>query len=147
MNCEIVKKYRERVDERDIVYFLGDFAMAPRRYPKMDQFYLYREILDMLPGRKFLIRGNHDSLAVKSYLEMGFEQVKHVWPFKKQNLVLTHNPNVINKPYAPKGHRWIVGHVHDNWTYKKHLRCLNVSVDVHDFAPINWIDALKFFKK
>lgn len=135
------------VGASDIVYFIGDFAMAPKQHMKQDQYYLYKEMLDLLPGRKFLIRGNHDSLNVKNYLRMGFEEVHHVWYFKKQGLVLTHDPKVITQQYAPKGDlRWVVGHVHNNWTFRKNTRCLNVSVDAHDFYPVSWKDVCNFFK-
>ena len=147
MNCEIIKRYIEKVKDGDIVYFLGDFAMASRKIIKMDHFYLFREIFDQLPGRKFLIRGNHDKLRINQYLEMGFEEVRYAWNFRRQNIVLTHDPGMITKPHAPKGKfKWIAGHVHQNWLFRKKINCLNVSVDVHDFYPLNITEALKFFK-
>ena len=83
------------VDKRDTVYVLGDLTFL-----KSDN---ARRLLEKLPGRKFLIEGNHDG-AIRAYKNYFIEvyQIKEmtfkptVAPFLKEDLdvVMCHYPMV-----------------------------------------------------
>ena len=53
MNEALIKKWQERVKDTDTVYILGDVSWAEDTYNN-------RLIFDQLPGKKILIKGNHD---------------------------------------------------------------------------------------
>jgi calcineurin-like phosphoesterase family protein len=149
MHQTIVENYQAVVKPEDYVYFLGDFAMAPRKVPRNEQFKLYRTVLDMLPGKKILIRGNHDKGGNDKFYDIGFHKVSHRMTFQKQKIIMTHRPEEISTAKAPIGYRWIVGHVHEAWRYKswkkKRNKAVNVGVDVQEFAPVHWTDLLEQF--
>jgi calcineurin-like phosphoesterase family protein len=100
------------VDKHDTVYILGDLTFL-----KSDN---ARRLLEKLPGRKFLIEGNHDGSirAYKNYFKEVY-QIKEmtfrptVAPFLKEDLgiVMCHYPMVTwnRKPY---GTLMLHGHSH-----------------------------------
>ena len=53
MNAFMIRQWNDHVAERDEVYILGDFAFA--------RGHAVSGLLRKLSGRKFLIRGNHDT--------------------------------------------------------------------------------------
>jgi calcineurin-like phosphoesterase family protein len=149
MHQTIVDNYQAVVKPEDYVYFLGDFAMGPRKLTRPETNKLFQEVMDQLPGRKILIRGNHDYGANGRYYDIGFEKVSHQMTFQRQKIILTHDPGKISFSNAPQGWRWIVGHVHQAWRYKgwkqKKTKMINVGVDVQGFAPIHWTDLIEQF--
>src|SRR5436190_559085 len=66
-------------DKRACWYILGDIAMEPSKL----------ELLNRLPGRKWLVLGNHDKFASELYLKY-FERLKG--GHKKYNIWITHIP-------------------------------------------------------
>lgn len=63
----IVRHWQKMVSPDDLVYHLGDFYLS-----RMDEFTKY---VDMLPGVKILIKGNHDRKKSNWYLNRGFAAV------------------------------------------------------------------------
>ena len=98
-NRERIKRdWNDVVTKRDDVYVLGDACFT------MDTLDDFRE----LKGRKFLIRGNHDTLNTAAYLKV-FDEVYGLWKYK--GMWLSHAPihsdELRNKPN-------LHGHVHNS---------------------------------
>ena len=88
----IIRNWNETVTAEDTVFILGDFG---------DMNYWSR-----LPGKKFLIKGNHDR----------GEYCNSLYPIVYENFfILSHEPMWVDEdgPYAN-----IFGHVHNNPIYK-----------------------------
>lgn len=84
------------VKKRDTVYVLGDSAFTEEAL----------EELGKLPGRKILIRGNHDELPIASYLKV-FDEVYGLKRYK--GFWLSHAPI---HPKELRGKVNLHGHVH-----------------------------------
>jgi calcineurin-like phosphoesterase family protein len=100
-----------KVTKRDDVYILGDAAFT------MDSLNLFSN----LPGRKFLVRGNHDELDTQVYLKYfndiyGLKKYKEFW--------LSHAPI---HPNELRGKINLHGHVH--YTSIDDDRYVNMSVE------------------
>lgn len=78
----ILDQWNSVVRKRDVVYHLGDVALASQAYTEM--------ILEQLKGRKILIRGNHDTLDPQFYLRY-FQNIHGAFRYKR-DMLLTHIP-------------------------------------------------------
>jgi len=92
----ICEAWKNKVTKRDDVYVLGDAAFT------MEAIDLFKD----LPGRKFLIRGNHDLCDTAAYLKV-FAEVYGL--FKYKEFWLSHAPI---HPDELKGRLNLHGHVH-----------------------------------
>jgi calcineurin-like phosphoesterase family protein len=114
-----IKRWQQTVQPTDFVWHLGDVINGPKREVKA--------ILADLPGRKGLVRGNHDrDKSCGWWMENGFDiAVDH---FVFRNILFTHEPaNAIvksngNRPYGmlEEGLPYdteinIHGHLHNVW--------------------------------
>jgi calcineurin-like phosphoesterase family protein len=86
------------VARKDLVYVLGDAAFTAEGL----------DAIKSLPGRKVLVRGNHDTLNIKDYLNV-FEDVLGIAKYKE--FWLTHAPI---HPSELRGRVNLHGHVHFN---------------------------------
>ena len=118
MNQYMIRKWNRVVSKKDIVYHLGDFALARN----LDQ---VKIIKDQLKGKIILIPGNHDNI---SRLRKSGIIVSNADTIIIGNLILSHRPleNVEN------GFVNVHGHIHEKSTYGRRI---NASVDVTDFEP------------
>jgi calcineurin-like phosphoesterase family protein len=99
----IVKNWQNTVQPTDLVLCLGDVFIGPATG--------WKAIYPLLPGRKILVRGNHDwHHNCKWWMENGFDfacdaiSFRHVW--------LTHKPS----GHLPNGCDLnIHGHLHNIW--------------------------------
>lgn len=92
----IMRDWKEHVTKRGVVFVLGDAAFT------MDTVQCFGE----LPGRKILIRGNHDLLDTQVYLKY-FESVYGLFRYKE--FWLSHAPI---HPDELRGKVNLHGHVH-----------------------------------
>jgi calcineurin-like phosphoesterase family protein len=98
---QIKHNWAALIHPSDLVVHLGDVAFS---------FVPLREWLDALPGRKILVRGNHDGHTISWYTANGFD-------FACDGLILsgiffTHRA----APILPEGARLNVhGHCHNRW--------------------------------
>ena len=133
MNSTMIKNWNEIVEEDDIVYHLGDFTMAPyENIPYKDRYIkTANNLLDILHGKKYLIRGNHDprgGILNACHFEGSFRELA------LNGFLLSHKQketDLIN----------VHGHVHDKypfWYMENSKDYYNVSVDVIGFKPINF---------
>ena len=143
MNAELIRRWQETVPEDGIVFHLGDFAHGNAR--------LWNDILSALPGRKYLILGNHDIKALRQGYMGRFELVAQQMTIRVggQAIVLNHNPFLCyGGSYRDV---WqLFGHVHSGpacHTGLDHprLRMLfplqyDVGVDNNDFRPISFAE-------
>ena len=120
--------------KRDILYILGDIAMTNTALQRL------REI----PGRKFMVHGNHDKFQTGQYLSI-FENVygairyKRIWlthiPIHPQEMLL--GPKVIGNMH---------GHIHrDGITGNLGFPWLNACWDFVRY-PISLDDAKRWFE-
>lgn len=85
--------------KRDIVYCLGDMAFTEH----------HLELIGKLPGRKILIKGNHDDIISTWAQSQVFEEIYGLYRYK--NWWLSHAPI---HPEELRGKPNIHGHVHHN---------------------------------
>ncbi len=86
----LLEQYRNTVNENDMVIFLGDLT-----FKKNHKGQKMTEIFTKLPGRKVLIKGNHDWYKDSFYRKCGFLSVNRYLIFG--NYFLCHFP-VTGKP-------------------------------------------------
>lgn len=104
----ICEDWRKRVTKRDIVYVLGDACFS------MDTIFEFGE----LPGKKILVRGNHDLLDTQVYLKY-FDGVYGLLKYKE--FWLSHAPI---HPNELRGKVNLHGHVHyGTIPDKRYLNC------------------------
>lgn len=77
--AQIKEDWNSVVKKKDDVYVLGDACFTNETLPEFAE----------LPGRKFLIRGNHDKLKTREYLTV-FQEVYGL--FKYHEFWLSHAP-------------------------------------------------------
>lgn len=87
---QIIKNCRHLIAKQDLLFHLGDVILY--RYPKL------KEIMDKIPGKKILLKGNHDRKSDFWYMRNGFdfatEQI--VWKSTKGKVLLSHRPKQID---------------------------------------------------
>lgn len=101
----IVSDWRQHINKRDVVYVLGDAAF--------DQNGL--DILATLPGRKILIKGNHDDIVTTYAQSQVFEEIHGMLKYK--GMWLTHCP--IHPDEMRKCKKNVHGHVHSKSIMKR----------------------------
>lgn len=141
MNAELIARYQSEVGDNDFVMWLGDCAWSMP---------LLRDVLNALPGRKGLIRGNHDKPAAVM-AHAGFDFVaEQMWiRLANTNVLLCHYPPIKavysgrefddrfadKRPRLTKGQVCIHGHTHERKRIFLGQRRIHVGVDAWNFAP------------
>lgn len=136
MHETLITNYQRLVADDDVVWFLGDLTL---RGPK--QIRGVQRIVEMLPGQKHFVLGNHDRLKVQSYLRMGFLSVHTHQELRHggQDYPVVHDP----KDALAGTDRLICGHVHEKWkTRANPYPTVNIGVDVWDFEPVRLADVV-----
>ena len=140
MDDYLVKKWNKVVSKESVVWVLGDVGTKKGC-----------SNVKRLNGHKKLIVGNHDEemfmdkngrvdkeALIKFYTEMGFEEI-HFYPvYYNENVVLSHEPQLINSEYTINIH----GHTHKN---KINLQgYYNVSCDAILLGPVRLQNYTRF---
>ena len=117
---QFVKEASEKLHKRSITYFLGDVAFD------LDSLSIIAE----LPGRKILIKGNHDDKVSSKDQVLVFDEIHGILKYKKY--WLSHAPV---HPAELRGKINLHGHVHSAtvkrfWTEDK--RYLNMCPDARN---------------
>ena len=99
MDRVMIGRWNETVAPEDTVYHLGDFGALGRE----------AELLSMLNGTKYLVKGNHDTGSNEYYRQAGFREVYDLPVLFQGFWLLSHDPVYVNTnmPYAN-----LFGHVH-----------------------------------
>ncbi len=124
--------WKSQVDKRDMIYILGDLTFF-----KSDD---ARRLLEKLPGRKFLVTGNHDGLirAYHNYFQT-ISQILDVTikttlcPSLPENMMLSmsHYP-LLTWNHKPYGSIMLHGHCHgklDAYNNESHDLRFDVGID------------------
>lgn len=132
MDEQMTLRWQTLVAENDTVFHLGDFSLHKKDI--LRQF-------DLLPGRKFLIKGNHDHSKIVNlpwrgvfpYLELSKGE-KFGQDIIPRDCVLFHYPiSSWNGKFHGSCH--FFGHVHAAVGFTE-KRSLNICVEQTDYAPI-----------
>jgi len=134
MNKTIINNHNKVVKPDDLVYILGDITT------KKDGLHH----LNSMNGRKFLIKGNYDSIHSDEELKKYFIDIADeiTIAIKDDNgniirkLYLNHYPtNGVSDKFN------IVGHIHGTWKVQRNM--INVGTDAWHFTPID-LDMINF---
>lgn len=104
MDAAIIERWNELVAPNDDVHHLGDFTFGNQTRG--------REVFDQLPGRKHLIRGNHDPKWI-DHLDWTSIHDVHLFKSDGTRLWLSHYPH-LTWPWAHEGVCHLHGHSHGN---------------------------------
>jgi calcineurin-like phosphoesterase family protein len=145
MNRQMIKNWNQTVNSNDSIYILGDLAFTNG--------YNANYLLTQLNGKKFLIKGNHDSfLNDNEFDRTKFEWVRDYYHLKHDGIkfILFHYPIAV---WDCKHHGSIhlYGHIHSNKGDNHPLtydlgKAYNVGVDVNDFKPISIVEIINKLK-
>lgn len=132
---EIVRRWNETVDPRDVVYHLGDVVINRRAL----------QTCARLNGRKKLVMGNHDNFRVDEYMQY-FESLHGAVQFSK--CILSHVPVHTNqlKRFVANIH----GHLHKGFVRKDDgtadARYYCVSLEHTDYRPVQACEVLNLLE-
>jgi calcineurin-like phosphoesterase family protein len=137
----MLKAWRGMIQPEDTVLHLGDLAV----WYGEDEEYWLREAMG-LPGKKFMLRGNHDKLKDARYAELGFPIIpEFVQEIKGQRVLFSHYPD------EDRTSKWDInvhGHIHNNLLEPRLAssgrRYKNISVELTDYKPIKAKELLVF---
>jgi len=137
------------VGEEDDILHLGDVFMGKQGNPER-----WAAVVSRLPGRKYLILGNHDKPESDLYAKAGFTIIPE---FIRKGVAFTHRPISVEFPGPSRGstgigvewwHTNIHGHTHQNimrpsndpTEHDGHLipgkTYINVCVEITDYKPV-----------
>jgi calcineurin-like phosphoesterase family protein len=120
MDWHMIRRYNQVIRNEDTVYFLGDVTMNTKHLER---------VMPILPGRKILVRGNHDTGKLSQYSKW-FTDARAC--DIKDGVILTHIP--IHPDCMSRWRGNIHGHLHH-----RHLpdaRYVCVSVEQTGYAPM-----------
>jgi len=159
-----VRAWRELVDEEDYLVHLGDVFFSGKARAAL--------LFQRLPGRKILVRGNHDS-GTERYYELGFERILSgrewtlledpcvgniavVCVVNDQDFVHTKdNDGVVYVSHRPVADEpttrdpwgpYLYGHTHDTFgldPYQPYPWGRNVCIELTRFSPISLVEILE----
>ncbi len=136
----IIQNWNSTVGEDDEIYILGDLTL---KGPKVAN-----EVLANLNGRKYLVKGNHDTFAKKSTFDAQlFEWIKDYHRFhaeyndRKQMFVLSHFPFLVWDCQC-EGSIHLHGHIHSTEQYNidnanAGILRFDVGVDANNYTPVS----------
>ena len=123
---QIIQKWNQLVQPDDVVFHLGDLALARKADVK--------ELVEQLSGRIFILRGNHDRFSRTFYQSLGITLVSdphEMLYLSGQRLIFSHRPILPLEPDALNLH----GHIHNNPTPELGAQHINMSVEVREYRP------------
>jgi calcineurin-like phosphoesterase family protein len=135
MDWAIIERWNAVVKPHHKVYHLGDVVINKKFLP----------LVKALNGHKRLVRGNHDILPTKAYLDAGFEEILSMRVLN--GMLFTHIP--IHPASRGRFGLNVHGHLHDKVVTKDGIEgfpepdenYLNVSVEHTNYTPVpmDWI--------
>jgi len=126
MEEALIQNWNARVAPEDQVYVLGDFGADGRE----------AQVLSLLNGTKYLVKGNHDTRTNAYYRAAGFQEVYDLPVILDNFWILSHDVLYVNAnmPYAN-----LFGHVHNTPSVKDYSNqhyC--VCVERIGYGPISF---------
>jgi len=145
MDYTILERFHEKIDSRDHLYVLGDFAFGSYST-------VYKYVRRLPTKNVFLILGNHDRLSVNQYKSAGFSWAKTYYELNVpldiggKKIPLFHYPmESWNGSFRGSWH--LHSHTHNSMPDNPNKLRMNVGVDVTDFYPVNVSDVENFMAK
>ena len=126
MDACLIERWNLVVSPEDQVYVLGDFGGEGGE----------AEILSLLNGTKFLVKGNHDTKSNAEYRRCGFQEVYDHPIIVEGFWILSHDALYVNSnmPYAN-----LFGHVHNSPVVRDYsAQHFCVSAERIDYSPIDF---------
>ena len=153
----IIKNWKNTINNDDTIFHLGDVACGfTGRENELKQ------IINSLPGKKILMKGNHDTKSDDFYIDLGFESVNSYLIIEKDGLktMLCHYPLEVSIFESKKSREkqielidifrkeecsyLIHGHTHNS--VSKYNFAFNASVERLNYSPIQLDDCFKNLK-
>jgi calcineurin-like phosphoesterase family protein len=133
MDEDLIKKWNDKVSNKDVIYHMGDFAWK----------HVNAKYRNRLNGNIHLIQGNHDILKGDDYKLFGSVSLLKVLNFDGQAIALCHYP-ILHWPKSHRGAWHLYGHVHGKYPCvgKSH----DVGVDVNGFKPLHFEEIRELMK-
>jgi len=151
---EILKNLSETLKEEDTLFVVGDFIWEE---PPEG----FTERWSSIPGKKVLIKGNHDWWFEEEELRPFFDEIydfSHLLEVGGKRLLLCHFPSLDLRTYRyrelqeritqefkeKEAHLLIHGHVHWNpygvycGCHLNCVKCINVNTEFHHFKPVSF---------
>ena len=146
----IIDSHVETLTDKDTLYCLGDMLFQQATRKKW-----FSHIMQLIPGKKILVRGNHDykKQFPDAYWieECGFEEVHELYTIINNKMLLSHFPmggvdparkdvryhqqiNELRKVFM-ENNCYIDIHGHTHLFSSPSKSCICVSVDQWDFKP------------
>ena len=119
----IMEGWKKCVQANDMVIHLGDAAWDDEHLKKLVR----------LPGRKILVRGNHDKKSLQVYMEMGFSMACDAFMMKLGNV------SILFSHWPRYGHSYdinIHGHQHDIHRESRSRLFLPLALETMGYGPI-----------
>ncbi|HMQ40193.1 MAG TPA: metallophosphoesterase [Paracoccus sp. (in: a-proteobacteria)] len=133
MNNAMIDGIVARLREGDDLWVLGDVADTGAGGEE-----LARTLIERLPGRAHLVRGNHDDTRVTALPWTSQHELIELRD-GPECFVLCHYP-LLSWNGARQGAIQLFGHVHDRWPGSD--RQVNVGVDLWGFRPVTGTEAV-----
>ena len=137
MNERLIEGWQSSVEEKDSIYVLGDISFM--KYGETEP------IIKDLPGKKYWIRGNHDSNRLVDEIGHHFKWINDYWELKREGwrLILSHY-KMEDWHGCPRGSLMLHGHSHGPNPYSGVENRIDVGVDAWEYEPVS-LPALKTY--
>ncbi len=120
----IIERWRETVRDDDLVIHLGDVAFHSDTQ--------LARITD-LPGRKILVRGNHDTKSLPQYMERGFQFACDTFTMRLEGIRILFSHHPVKEHMADIN---IHGHQHSLDIADTSRLYLPLALEYSDYRPI-----------
>jgi calcineurin-like phosphoesterase family protein len=123
VDARIAGAWNRIIKPEDLVIHIGDVAF---------NFVRLKDFLDSLPGKKILVRGNHDSKSVTYYMSNGFDFACDGITISR--VYFSHKPS----PTLPKDAEYnIHGHFHKRFpeNHREFPHCRLFSLEYTNYEP------------
>lgn len=131
MDQHMMDMWNETVKPEDTIYHLGDVLFGQDKLDWM------QDNFKKLPGKKYLVLGNHDN---PKFMAMFFKQIMLWKDMSDIGLLLSHTPQ--HESTLAESHRFgtgpvlnVHGHIHSNPSPQGPYKC--VCVEQTDYKPVN----------
>lgn len=134
MNKILIENWNKTVKNEDGVYVLGDITLSGSK--------VVYDTVSQLNGKKFLIKGNHDTRWLKDKRFPAIELFENSLAYdyleiydKSRKVILCHYP-LMSWNKQSKGAYHLYGHIHNSKPLININNSFNVGVDVNNYVPI-----------
>jgi len=140
MNNVLIQKWNSRVTKNDTIYHLGDFSFGK-------SYYLFKDLLSKLNGKKIFIEGNHDDtdFFIRARDEGLIEDFRQAMTIKVEDKIiyLSHfGHRVWDRSHHQSYH--LYGHSHGK--LEDYGLSTDAGVDSWNYAPVSFYEIREKFR-